>query len=159
VTSVPERPAQDAIERACARLLLQSIRLFDQGDWNGFAQLFTPDGVFVRANEPAAPLAGRAAIVEALTARPAQRLTRHVCTNIEIETGDEARAQGRCYLLLYSADASQPADVGGHRADAVQRIGEYHDVYVRTSEGWRIARRTGKLILYTARSVSGERES
>jgi hypothetical protein len=55
VTSVPERPAQDAIERACARLLLQSIRLFDQGDWNGFAQLFTPDGVFLPRRSRDAP--------------------------------------------------------------------------------------------------------
>jgi uncharacterized protein (TIGR02246 family) len=136
-------------ERECSRLMVRSLRLFDARDWDGYAQLFTPDGLFVRANEPDAPLKGREAIAAALSARPAARLTRHLCSNIEIEVRDATHAEGRCYLLLYAADASAPAGTGGHRADEVQRLGEYHDLYVRTAEGWRIARRSGRLILHT----------
>jgi 3-phenylpropionate/cinnamic acid dioxygenase small subunit len=146
-----DRVTEEMIERQCARLLLRSIQLFDARDWNAFAALFTPEGIFIRANEPDAPLTGRTAIAAALAARPQTRLTRHLCTNIEIDAREEARADGRCYVLLYSAQDSQPAGTGGHRADDTQRVGEYHDVYVCTSEGWRIAHRTGKLILHTAR--------
>jgi len=136
-----------AIERECQRVLMRSVNVFDQGDYRGFAELFAPDGVFVRANQPDEPLVGREAILNALLARPAGRLSRHLCTNIEIDVIDENRAVGRCYLLLYTANAADPAPAGGRQADPVQRLGEYRDEYVRTDEGWRIARREGKAVM------------
>lgn len=146
------RPAPDkaAIERACTRLLLASLRAFDERDWPAYADLFTPDGVFIRANAPNEPLRGREAIRAALAARPASRLTRHLCTNLEIDVVDAEHARGFCYLLLYAGDASQSATAAGRPADAVQRIGEYRDTFVHTHEGWRISRREGRLVLYTA---------
>jgi uncharacterized protein (TIGR02246 family) len=139
----------EEIERACTRLVLRSIRVFDERDWPAYAQLFTEDGVFIRANEPGEPLVGRAAIESALSARPAHRLTVHFCTNLEVDVVDTKRAEGRCYLLLYSGDASHPQGSAGRPADAVQRLGEYRDSFELTAEGWRIARRVGKLILHT----------
>jgi len=134
------------VESACARLVLRSIRAFDEHDWRTYAQLFTEDGVFIRANEPREPLVGPAAIEAALAARPTTRLTVHLCTNIEIDVLDREHAAGRCYLLLYSGDASQPESGAGRRAEAVQRVGEYRDRFVRTAAGWRISRREGRLI-------------
>lgn len=135
-----------AIERACTRLVLRSIRAFDEQDWGAYAGLFTADGVFIRANEPDRPLAGREAIREALAARSATRLTRHLCTNIEIDVLDARSARGLCYLLLYAGDASQPERAAGRPSDAVQRVGEYRDSFVSTSDGWRLSRREGRLI-------------
>ncbi|MGH8150451.1 MAG: nuclear transport factor 2 family protein [Steroidobacteraceae bacterium] len=135
-----------AIERACARLVLRSIRAFDERDWQGYASLFTQDGVFIRANAPGEPLTGREAIRVALAARSASRLTRHFCTNIEIDVLDARHARGLCYLLLYAGDASLPESVAGRPADGVQRVGEYRDTFVRTEDGWRIGRREGRLV-------------
>jgi ketosteroid isomerase-like protein len=142
-------PDSSQIERQCERLVLRSLRLFDERDWQAYADLFTEDGVFIRANAPDEPLAGREAIRAALGRRPSSRLTRHLCTNLEIDVLDEAHARGLCYLLLYAGDATQPQTAAGRPADAVQRIGEYHDEFLRTSGGWRISRRVGKLILHT----------
>ena len=140
-------PAQ--IERACQRLILRSIRAFDERDWQTYARLFTPDGVFIRANQPAEPLVGREAIAAALGSRSVRRITRHLCTNIEIEVLDEHRAEGRCYLLLFAGEAqAAAADSGGVPAQPPQRVGEYHDLFSLTAEGWRIARRTGRLVLH-----------
>ncbi len=144
-----DEAAVAAIERACARLILRSIRVFDERNWAAYAQLFTADGVFVRANQPDEPLIGREAIRDALAARPAGRLTRHLCTNIEIEALGTEHARGRCYLVLYAGDASQRDSVAGRPADDVQRVGEYHDTFVRTGEGWRIGRREGRLVFHT----------
>ncbi len=136
-----------AIERACARLVLRSIRAFDEQDWPAYASLFTEDGVFIRASEPDQPLAGRAAIRAALAARPAARLTRHLCTNIEIDVLDADHACGSCYLVLYAGDPSQrESAAGGRPAEVSQRVGEYRDAFVRTAEGWRIGRREGRLV-------------
>jgi ketosteroid isomerase-like protein len=137
------------IERQLERLVLHSIRAFDARDWQAFADTFTADGVFVRANAPGEPLVGRKAIIAGLAARAATRLTRHLCTNIEIEVSSADTASGRCYLLLFAADATEPAGVDGHLSDPPQRIGEYHDTFSRTAEGWRIARRAGRLLMYT----------
>jgi ketosteroid isomerase-like protein len=147
-----DKPAPAAeVERACTRLVLHSIRAFDERDWAAYARMFTEDGVFIRANEPSQPLVGPAAIESALATRPADRLTAHLCTNIEIDVLDDERAEGRCYLLLYSGEVSH-ASSGGRPADAIQRIGEYRDRFVRTAEGWKIALRVGKLLFHTGRS-------
>jgi len=139
------------IERECTRLVLRSLRAFDDRDWIAYADLFAADGVFIRANAPAEPLVGRAAIRQALEERPASRLTRHLCTNLEIDVLDEEHARGFCYLLLYAGDATQPEAVGGRQADGVQRIGEYRDAFVHTAEGWRIGRREGQLVFHSER--------
>ncbi len=128
--------------------MVRSIGAFDEQDWRAYASLFTDDGVFIRANQPDEPLAGREAIRAALAARPAARLTRHLCTNIEIDVLDSEHARGFCYLLLYAGDALQRESAAGRPADAIQRVGEYRDTLVRTNEGWRIARREGRLVLH-----------
>jgi 3-phenylpropionate/cinnamic acid dioxygenase small subunit len=135
------------IEHACERLLLRSIRTFDERDWQGFADVFAKEGVFVRANQPNDPLVGREAILVALKSRPADRLTRHLCTNIQIDVIDSDHAKGLCYLSLFSATATPPEKAIGGPADPVQRLGEYSDEYVRTADGWRIARRVGIIVL------------
>ncbi|MGH8220847.1 MAG: nuclear transport factor 2 family protein [Steroidobacteraceae bacterium] len=137
------------MERECVRLVLRSLRAFDKQDWTAYAELFTEDGVFIRANAPGEPLAGREAIHRALEERPASRLTRHLCTNLEIEVLDAEHARGFCYLLLYAGDASQPEAADGRPADGVKRVGEYRDTFVRTAVGWRIGRREGRLVFHT----------
>jgi uncharacterized protein (TIGR02246 family) len=146
VTAGLDEAAAAAIERACTRLVLRSIRAFDERDWPGYASLFTEDGVFIRANAPDEPLTGREAISAALATRPTSRLTRHFCTNIEVDVLDAQHARGLCYLLLYAGDASLPDSAAGRPADGVQRVGEYHDTFVRTEDDWRISRREGRLI-------------
>lgn len=136
------------IEHECEQVLLRSIRTFDERDWQGFADTFAPDGVFFRANQPTQPLTGREAILAALKARPADRLTRHLCTNVQIEVIDQDHAKGQCYLYLFSATATPPEKAMGGPADPVQRIGEYSDEYVRTDQGWRIARRVGVIVMH-----------
>ncbi|MGH8260486.1 MAG: nuclear transport factor 2 family protein [Steroidobacteraceae bacterium] len=138
-----------AIEHECMRLVLASLRAFDERDWPAYAGLFAEDGVFIRANAPDEPLTGREAIRAALAARPASRLTRHLCTNLEIDVLDAERARGFCYLLLYAGDASEPETPSGRPADRIQRIGEYRDTFVLSQGGWRISRREGRLIFHS----------
>lgn len=136
------------IEHACQRVLMRSIRTFDDRDWQGFADTFAVDGQFFRANQPTTPLVGREAILAALQSRPADRLTRHLCSNVEIDVIDADHAKGRCYLYLFSATATPPEKAMGGPADPTQRLGEYTDDYVRTAEGWRIAKRVGVIVMH-----------
>src|SRR5262245_54382798 len=111
-----------SIERACAGLVYDFAFFSDRQDYESLAALFTPDGAMIRPS--GAPLTGRAAILESYRLRPAERVTRHFCTNVRITVESSDRARGLTYALLYTANAKEPAE--GHlglKADASHLIG------------------------------------
>ena len=71
-----------AIERACERLVLDFAYYSDHQEYEPLAQLFAADGIMERPGM--ASVVGREAILQAYRARPAGRMTRHVCSNIRI---------------------------------------------------------------------------
>lgn len=131
-----------AIEWDCQKLALRFTALNDAQDYDALASLFTENGEFARPTDPDNPVQGRDAILAAFKARPSDRITRHICTNIEVEAVSRDRANGRMYVFLITGDAGEAA---AHGINAAPRrlMGEFRDEYVRTPDGWRIARRTG----------------
>jgi uncharacterized protein (TIGR02246 family) len=134
------------IEQACRRTLVRAAAAADAGDAAALAELFTSDAQLQRPG--ASPLHGRAAIEAAYAQRPAQRLTRHLLTNmqVEIQTPDLARATS--LVLLWSGNRDDPPGPHGRPADARQVVGEFHDLLQRTPEGWRIRQRLAHFILH-----------
>ena len=114
---------------------------------NGFdyANVFTPDGVFIDRNSDAGHAAGgrvlakgRQALAELIGGGARGCKTRQVWTdwshlmlNHEI-TATPAGAKGRIYLV----------QLGMKGPGTIERHGGYDDVYVKTAEGWRIQSRT-----------------
>ncbi|HEX5421855.1 MAG TPA: nuclear transport factor 2 family protein [Gammaproteobacteria bacterium] len=139
---------QGLIERACTRLVLESAAANDRQDFEEFAALFTQDGVLHRpAGEP---LAGREAIVESYHARPANRVTRHLCTNILIYADSLETAHGLTYVILYSADASAASDKKfGLTSESRKLLGEFEDRFVLSGGVWRIAERRARFVMHT----------
>ena len=84
----------------------------------------------------------------AFETRPAERITRHICTNLIMTARSEMQVSGHLYALLYTGDRGDE-HTGIIVANDKQLIGEFEDDYVRTEHGWRIAKRVGKLILST----------
>ena len=114
---------------------------------NGFdyANVFTPDGVFIDRNSDAGYAAGgrvlaqgRQALAELVGGGARGCKTRQVWTdwshlmlNHEI-TATPDGARGRVYLV----------QMGMKGPGTIERHGGYEDVYVKTAEGWRIRSRT-----------------
>jgi len=114
---------------------------------NGFdyANVFTPDGVFIDKNSDAGYAAGgrvlakgRQALAELIGGGAKGCKTKQVWTdwshlmlNHEITATPEG-AKGRVYLV----------QMGMRGPGTIDRHGGYEDVYVKTSEGWRIKSRT-----------------
>ena len=114
---------------------------------NGFdyANVFTPDGVFVDRNSDAGYAAGgrvlargRQALAELIGGGAKGCKTKQVWTdwshlmlNHEITATPEG-AKGRIYLV----------QLGMRGPGTIERHGGYEDVYVKTGEGWRIKSRT-----------------
>jgi len=114
---------------------------------NGFdyANVFTPDGVFIDRNSDAGYAAGgrvlakgRQALAELVGGGSRGCKTKlvwtdwsHLMLNHEITATPEG-AKGRIYLV----------QLGMKGPGTIERHGGYEDVYVKTAEGWRIRSRT-----------------
>jgi ketosteroid isomerase-like protein len=136
------------IERACTRLVLDSFGHNDRRDFTAFAALFADDGELHRPS--GAPLVGPAAIQAAYEARPATRMTRHVCTNVRVTVTSPATATGLTYVVLFGGTSTDAPD--GHfgiKADARLLMGEVDDTFVLTPAGWRIRRRRAWFTFHT----------
>jgi hypothetical protein len=138
-------------EQACRDLVVQAAAFTDGQDHAAFAALFAEEGVLVRPG--AQPLHGRAAIVASYASRPSGRLTRHLISNslVTLESATQARATSA--VLLWSGAMSDAAGPFGRPAHARQVVGEFDDRFVHTPQGWRIARREARFLLFREASA------
>jgi hypothetical protein len=149
MTSPVSDAERRAIEQDCGTLALRSMLLNDDQAWDRLCDLFTETASFARPTDPDNPLVGREAIRAAFKARPANRLTCHLCTSVVVDVIDADHATGRATLTLFTADAANTAanPVMGVMADHKKFIGFIEDDYLRTTDGWRIDRRQGRITL------------
>jgi hypothetical protein len=145
-------PAQQRPPRAAARPTLapqdyieiqQLVRKYawalDGGDNYGYAyaDLFTPDGVFVGMNQgpDGRSYQGRDVLAGlARTPRGGPHHQRHFTMNHVIAPAPDG-ATGRVYVVML--------DIGvAGIANAVNHGGHYDDVYEKTTVGWRFKKRT-----------------
>lgn len=122
-------------ERACERLVIDYTHLVDFGNAPAIADLFTKDGVW-RTDEFS--MDGAHEIRAGFTRRQGvtRRQSRHVCTNVAI-TLDGDTATGVCYLVNYRHDSETGVAELPAPGDVPKYVGEYHDTFVRTADGWR----------------------
>lgn len=137
------------IELACTRLINQFAVFNDAGRFQELVELFSGDGRYARPIAPDAFIVGRADILASFEARPADRVGRHLITNVVIDVQDPERATGFCYVTLYSGNIAQKAEKFGLQAQASQFIGEYADQFILTQQGWKFAERKGCIIFTT----------
>lgn len=123
-------------ERECTRLCIDFAWAVDRFEYDAFVALFAPDGAFER---PGLVSRGAVAIRSFLDARPRDRTTRHLLTNVRIESTGPENASGTCSALLYQAAAPQqphgPLPVPG------PLVVDWVDAFVLTPVGWRFGHR------------------
>lgn len=134
--------AVDSLERLlaeheCQRLIVDFVSRLDLGDPGSVAELFTPDGIW---EWPAGSrlIRGRKELQTYFASRPADRMSRRLCTNILIDVESPTRATGTSYLVTYRVD--------GYRGDMVpppapSNVGHYEDTFERHDGAWLLARR------------------
>ncbi|MEU8437142.1 nuclear transport factor 2 family protein [Streptomyces sp. NPDC029216] len=125
-------------ERACERLIVEFVRRLDLGDPSSVADLFTPDGIW---EWPAGDrrIAGRDALRDYFDGRPADRLSRRMCTNILVTVNSPETAAATTYFATYRVDGYSEGMVPP-RPPA--QVGHYEDTFRRVDDTWLLATRT-----------------
>ena len=121
-------------------MLNQSYVLADQGDFEKAANLFIEDSVWnLNGNE----LHGRAAIEEGLRSGFTPVFIKHFIRNIVVDAIDEDHADAVAYAQVFRHENSEVTDgtVPSISIVGPWSIGRQDNKVVRTSEGWRVARR------------------
>ena len=123
------------IEDACTNLVLDYAFYRDRLDAEPYANLFAEDAVLTVLGEV---FTGRDAIRKRLVEGRNGPVTRHMMSTVRIFVQDEDNASGVSYVTVYAAAPGEfPLAVEGFMG-----LGEYHDKFVRTEDGWKISRRT-----------------
>jgi uncharacterized protein (TIGR02246 family) len=115
---------------AIARLVAGYCHRLDDGDWDGFAQLWAEDAELVIGG---ATTQGRDAVRASVEAsQPPERRGRHLTVNLEVDVdGDTAR--GVCDFMFWVRD--------GEGRPKLAFLGRYQDRMTRRDGVWRFARR------------------
>jgi hypothetical protein len=138
------------IERTCEKLIYEFAEALDLRNDGHLVNLFTEDATYARPTDPSTVISGRETIVKTFEARPAGRVTRHICSNVRITVDSATRAHGVSRVVLIAGPTDPAAHPQfGYKADVRQLIGEYDDEFVKTPHGWRFASRRGRVILHT----------
>jgi ketosteroid isomerase-like protein len=118
-------------ERACERLVVDFVHRLDLGEPASVAGLFTEDGTW---EWPAGErlVEGRDALRAYFGARPADRLSRRVMSNILVTVASPDTATATSYFTTYRVD--------GHGGDLLPpghpvQVGHYEDVFRRSQDG------------------------
>jgi hypothetical protein len=124
-----------AIHSACTRLSLDYCYFADQGLMQPFSELFAADGELIVGGQATV---GPAAILKSLGGA-AEVQTVHAISNVRIDVRGATEAAGTVYVTAYVA----PKTDGGATMGQItpMAVGRYEDVYRKTADGWRFARR------------------
>jgi len=113
------------------QLVHEYTRVFDMGDHDAMAELFSEDALIDYGPALGGEMRGREAIRAWLRGIYMFERTSHHLSNVQIWFDAPDRARGTCYVLAWH---QWPDD----RPNAVL-YGRYEDEYRRTDAGWRIA--------------------
>ncbi|MFD5205079.1 nuclear transport factor 2 family protein [Streptomyces sp. NPDC058375] len=124
-------------ERACERLIVEFVRRLDLGEPADVAELFTPDGVWEWA-EGGRRIEGRDALRAYFAGRPADRLSRRLCTNILVTLTSAATATASTYFTTFRVDGH----TGGMLPPRLPvQVGRYEDTFLKVDGRWLLAAR------------------
>ncbi|MFB7241585.1 hypothetical protein CW362_36740 [Streptomyces populi] len=126
-------------ERACERLVLELVHRLDLGEPGTVCDLFTSDGVWEWPYD-GRRIEGRDALRAYFGSRPADRLSRRMCTNILVTVDSPDTATATTYFATYRVDGYTEGTLVPTPLPA--NVGHYEDTFRRTDGVWLIATRT-----------------
>jgi hypothetical protein len=110
----------------------------DRRDTEGAAALFAEDGTWIRGGRT---YTGRSGVIESYAHLSPTQFTRHMSANCVVTVRTPDTAEAVTYYVAYHHDPGVESPSFPLPLDPPFSLGEWHDRFVRTHEGWRIAHR------------------
>ena len=129
------------IEAECSRLVTSYAFLVDRRRYAELVDLFTHDADFER---PGVKVNGQDAIRSFMEARSVAIATRHVCAPSFFEKVELDEAVSITYLTMFMGEGT---DTGPNDVPGIAGLAEFHDLFRRTAEGWRIASHVARPVM------------
>ena len=129
-----QQPVSDGDHVQLSRLVIEHAWRTDNGQSDTLHELWVEDG---QLDLGSTVLRGREAIAEwgrQIAEDPPWRAIHHICGNMRFLTDGEARAVGSTMLIVFM-------DVDEAQSSVPFSVGEDHDRFIRTEEGWRFLSR------------------
>jgi hypothetical protein len=136
-------------EQACQALAIEYAEIVDAQEYERLREIFAENATLVRRATVQETVRGLENIIASFTARPRNRLTYHIMSNIRVRVETPEIASGTCRVLLFTSDTSESQTPEGRKVAPKQLMGTYHDRYIRTKDGWRFAERRGGISFHT----------
>ena len=136
-----DKTERKQIEQECRDLVTMLTQYGDHREAEKAVALFAEDGTWIRGGKP---FKGRAALLDSYSRGSATQVTRHVGANTMITVTDENNAEGVTYYIAYHHDPKTASPTLPLPLDPPFSMGEWHDKFVRTPEGWRFSFRETK---------------
>ena len=137
-----------AIEHACSRLALDYSHYADSQQLEAWSNLFAEDAEMTLFGQTHK---GRAAILKSLNgANNGAIATFHSNSNIRVDVVSPTEARGTVGVTLFAAPRKDGVAQLKEITPAV--VGHYEDVYRKTAEGWRIAKRGFTMVISRAQA-------
>lgn len=133
---IPAAYAGD-VYRDCINLVTDYAYHRDRFDATEFSNLFTEDASLSVGSQT---WEGRSNIRARIEGLDKSGSIRHLMSTIRIEPIDELHASGVSYATIYTSSA------GSNSTEGFAIIGEYHDNFVLTDDGWKISKRELKSV-------------
>ncbi len=143
VSNAPDLLSGFALEHACTRLILDLARFTDDGNYDAALALFCDDATMDRDGEV---FSGITALRQAYAQRPANRITRHVVSNIVVQRDGAAQALATSYVTVYRHSVDPNHAEPPYRIPGADVLGQYQDRLVLAPAGWRLASRTTRTV-------------
>lgn len=129
---------QQLIEAECSRLIAGYAYHVDRREYEELANLFAEDGVLDRGGNITS---GRDSILAAMHERDKKVATRHMNGTPFFTSVTPTEARAVTYMLMYLVEGT---DEGPNEVPGTTGLGEFHDHFKLTEDGWRISERIAK---------------
>lgn len=131
------------IEQACRDLVITITHHGDHGEPERAAALFADQGSWVRGG---VRYTGPGEILKSYGRGSATQVTRHINGGTLVTVLDGDHAESVTYYLAISDDPGVPNADSPLPLRLPFSMGEWHDSFIRTPDGWRFASRATKRI-------------
>jgi hypothetical protein len=120
----------------CRNQVLAFFRDLDENDYESLVVRMTADAVWHRQGKV---LNGRAAVLQALSARSGTMRIHHLISNLFADVADDNRCAMRGYMLVVRHEAGRPLE-GPAPLAGIENIRTTHVELARVDGAWLIAR-------------------